>query len=160
MAEMRYFKKLAPGTAVPIPNRPSILFATLDHVVGWCGTNDAVIQAAFEEHMRNDRCGITEVQAAEFVSQYLEKKRAGIISSPLSREEFSAGRTLSKLVNQSRDLASASAAVAVGVAKPAPPVQAATVADPAKAPVPALVNPVLTPPTVKRKAVRKVIQPT
>jgi hypothetical protein len=100
-------------------NREHVQFDSLDGgTTGYFATDQPVIWAEFELHMRQGRSGVTEITAEEFVAEFVEpKKKGGIASRIGSREEIGPG---ARLINTA----------------PKPAV-AAVVSDPTPAPAPA-----------------------
>ncbi len=91
MGAMKYYKKLSPSTLVLLENGDRIVFKTLDHVWGYCGTDAEYVHAQFEKFMIEQRFAISEISAEEFTRDYEDKKKAGIQPGRQWREEFGAG---------------------------------------------------------------------
>lgn len=87
----RYFKKLNPNVKVQISSGHLIEFSTVNHLVGYFGTDNEGLQKEFEKCMSSNRGGITEITEAEYMNDYVEAKKKSPILRPLSREEFGAG---------------------------------------------------------------------
>jgi hypothetical protein len=99
----RYFKKYSPGTpaiitlsGIPTP----LTFDTLDHVLGWYGTENEAVQNELARLIREQRGGVSEISAEEYHEHYAQKKMTGE-QSPLTpwREELSRSAGLG-LVNR------------------------------------------------------------
>lgn len=91
---IKYYKKLSPTTKVALSNGSSVQFTTLDSVLGYFATDVQYVQEEFEKAMREERYGITEISGEEFTRDYVDKKKSGVISRPLWRDELTRGRLM------------------------------------------------------------------
>lgn len=125
---LRYYKKLGDRQPV-LGNGSRCEFTTLDGITSYFSTDNEYIHTEFDRLAKMQMGGITEIQAAEFVADYVEKKtEAPNRLRPPWREELSGLK-----VTGHRLKPSVEGAVAVDVARTVVP--AATVND---APAPAI----------------------
>lgn len=129
MAALRYFKKLTPSNDVILPGNIRIKFTTLDGLVGWLAHDNESVQQGLEQCIREQRYGLTEVSAQEYVAGYLEKKNqpSEIVSGKLWREEFGKGASSSR--SPITQLGSQHVAAAVGLNSPDVGVKTAPVGE-------------------------------
>jgi hypothetical protein len=87
----RFFKKFGPNNP-PVYNSRKIPFPSNDGLIGYRATDDAGEAAFYLQCLREQRYGLTEITAADYQSEYLEKKTAaGTRRGTIwSREELSA----------------------------------------------------------------------
>lgn len=93
---MRYFKKQHGGTpgelSVTLANGHKVEFQSVDGGrTGYRASTDANLDNAFEQMMRENSGGLTEITADEFVNDFVEPKKKGLVQplSKRSREELS-----------------------------------------------------------------------
>lgn len=116
---LRFYRKFSPSTKVALGNGTSVQFTTLDGVTGYFATDALYVQTEFERLMQESRYDISEVSAAEFTRDYIEKKKAGQTSRPLWRDELTRGQLMPSASTLKERLDGVASVVAV--AKPSPP---------------------------------------
>lgn len=146
------YRKLVPQNAVRLPGGRSLKFDTVDGTLGFYATQDPNLQRELEQLIRQQQFGLSEIPEADFHA-FLEKKNQGV--KPLGREEFSP-TSLSKLIQQSAQLATDSAVAAVDTTKaPTPNVIAPVISTPQSLPAQAPTTPEFTPNVGRRRAGRR-----
>jgi len=113
----RYFRHLGVDP-VRLADGRMVAFKTVDGVQSFLGTQDPALWSGFEQCMRENRSGLTEIDYATFDSDYLQKKSN---SPPLKapwREEVYKGRLMPSTSVLDQRLSQLPAAVA---ANPPPP---------------------------------------
>lgn len=119
---LRFFKKFSPSTGVVLSNNTKVQFSTLDGVVGYFATDAAYVQDEFARLMSESRYDISEVDAAEFTRDYVEKKKAGQQSRPLWRDELTRGQLMPSASTLKERLDKVASVVAVGKPEVSAPV--------------------------------------
>lgn len=117
---IKFYKKRSPGTKVALSNGEGIAFTTLDNVIGYFATTAEPVQQEFERFMVEGRYDITEIDAAEFTRDYVEKKKAGQISRAPWRDELTRSQVMPSVSTLKERLDEAQNVVAVAEPKPQP----------------------------------------
>ena len=101
---LRFFKKFSPSTGVVLSNNTKVQFSTLDGVVGYFATDAAYVQDEFARLMSESRYDISEVDAAEFPRDYVEKKKGGSAIQAALARRANAGTTDAIRINPQREV--------------------------------------------------------
>ena len=115
---IKFYKKRSPGTKVALSNGEGIAFTTLDNVIGYFATTAETVQQEFERFMVEGRYDITEIDAAEFTRDYVEKKKAGQTSRAPWRDELTRSQVMPSVSTLKERLDEAQSVVAVVEEKP------------------------------------------
>lgn len=91
---MRYWKKLEPRTNPVLANGSPVKFTTLDQITGYFAIDNDTVNDGLAQMVTEGRFGLTEIPAQEFVTNYIEKKKAlsGTPLKPLWREEIGSSK--------------------------------------------------------------------
>lgn len=91
---VRFFKKSIPETPVVLSNNLALRFSTLDRITGYFASDDGFIQGELVKYITQMRYGLSEISAAEYTSEFLDKKKASpvVTSRKPWREEIAPNR--------------------------------------------------------------------
>lgn len=89
---VRYFKKFDPTIQPVLSNNTKLAFTTLNGLVGYFATDSEWVQNELVRLINEQRFGVTEISAAEFTADYVEKKSSAEPLKAPWREEVSGRR--------------------------------------------------------------------
>jgi hypothetical protein len=134
MAQMRFFKKFSPENHPVMANGSKIQFDTIDGIIAYHASLNPDVIAELERFMREQRYGLTEITAEEFVRDYRDAKKNSGEEKFLGnwREEMGKGKSTLTSPIQRLGVERVNAVVGLDETKKPAPVPA-TVADAPKA---------------------------
>lgn len=126
---LKYYRRSHPTSKLFTDSGAHVQFTSLDgNVTGYFATDVEPLQSELATMIREGRGGMTEIDAATFQRDYVDKKKAGIALPKVWREEFSNGQVKPSESTLKDRLETVAKSVAV--VNPEPPAAvAATVAE-------------------------------